>query len=372
MFWDSSLQHQVELTTESDISMSTQEAVQTLRAESSKNHLTILGEIQTMSGQVSQSVGTELKQKLPLLEDNLSQKIDNSRRLIESTVSQLSATVSQSVVAEMDRRLPVLEGSVVNSVAQYIDNSRSSREATLTNSSAEIKSAFSTHTRQQMMAFASILNEIPEGQRQYYMKTESLKLPIFGSSLPRSKKRRRKRDQDPVEQKSSGCKCCPNIGRINSSPSYSWGLGKESEAFVIHKRSCPLWYHSQIITKYGVNVLLLQRLRIFGSLSISRSPYASIFGWSISQNLTYRAVVPDDAPAFRVLKKYLATPGFGGCEHCITSCSQDLRAVFQSGQGSPYDMLTDGTTLVEVSYSLSLSGPVALTCSICLLAILTW
>jgi hypothetical protein len=335
---DPSLQHQVELITESDISISTQEAVQTLRAESSKNHMTVLGEIQAMNGQMSQS----------------------------------SATVSQSVVAEMDQRLPVLEGSVVNSVAQHINISKSSIEVTVINSSAEIKSALSTHTRQQMMAFASILNEIPGGQRQYSTKAESLKLPILGSSLPGSKKRRRKRDQDLVEQKLSGCKCCPNIGRINSSQSYSWGLGKESEAFVIHKRNCPLWYHSQIITKYGVNVLLLQRLRIFGSLSISRSPYASIFGWSISQNLTYRAVVPDDAPAFKVLKKYLTTPGFGDCEHCITSCSQDLRAVFQSGQGSPYDTRTDGITLVEVSYSLSLSGPVIPTCSICLLAILTW
>ncbi|KAI9770475.1 MAG: hypothetical protein M1839_003190 [Geoglossum umbratile] len=314
MFWDSSLQHQVKLTTESDISMSTQGAVQTLRAESNKNNLTILGEIQTMSGQVSQS----------------------------------SAAVSQCVMTGMDQRLSMLEGSV----AQHINNSKSSMEATVTNSSAEIISAFSTQIRQQTMAFASILNEIPEPQRQYSTKTESSKLPISGSSLPRSKKRRRKRDQYPVEQKPSGCKCCPNIGRINSSPSYSWGLGKESEAFVIHKRSCPLWYHSQTVTKYGVNVLLLQRLRVFGSLSISRSPYASIFGCSISQNLTYRAVVPDDAPAFKVLRKYLTTPGFGGCEHYITSCSQDLRAVFQSGQGSPYDTLADGATLAELTREL--------------------
>src|SRR5579862_853862 len=115
ILWDSSLRYQVKLTIESDISMSTQEVVQTLRAESSENHLAILGGIQTMSGQVSQSVGTELEQKLPLLEDNLSQKIDNSRRLIESTMSQSSAAVSQSVVAEMNQRLPVLEGSVVSS-----------------------------------------------------------------------------------------------------------------------------------------------------------------------------------------------------------------------------------------------------------------
>ena len=335
--------------------MSTNETVQTLRADSGKNHLAIIGEIQTISRQAAQSAGAELKQKLPLLEDKLSQKIDNSKQSIENTVSQSSAAVSQSIVAEMDQRLLVLEGSVVNSIGQQIDKFRSSIDAAVSNSTAEIKYALSTHTRRQTMAFASILSEIPEGQRQYYPKTESSELSIFGPALPLSKKRRGKRDHRPVEQKFSGCKCSPNIGHISLSPSYRWGLGKESEVFVIHKRSCPLRYHSRIITKYGANIAL-QRLRIFGSLSISRSPYTSIFEWSISQNLTCRAVVPDDAPAFKVLEKYLTAPGFADYEHCITSCFQDLRAVFQSGQGSPHDMLTNGTTLIDVSYSLSLSG----------------
>jgi len=308
-----------------------------------------------MTRRVSQTAGTELKQKLSLLEDNISQKIDHSESTIETTVSQSSATVSQSILAEMDQRLPALENSMANSVAQQIDNFTRSMEATVINSTAEIKSALSTHARQQIIAFTSILNEIPEGQRQYYPKTEYFRLPIFRPSLPHSKKKRRKQDQDPAEQNPSGCKCTPNIRRITPFPSYRWVLAKESETFIIHKRSCPLWYHSQIVTKYGINVLLLQRLRIFGSLCISRSPYASIFGWSISQNLTYKAVVPNDAPAFKVLNKYLPTPGFGSCEHYIASCSRDLKVVFRSGQGSPYDTLTDGTTLIEVSYFLSLS-----------------
>ncbi len=328
--------------------MSTHEAIQTLRTDTSKNHLTIVGEMQTISRQMSQSVGTELKQELPLLEDNLSQKIDNSQRSIENIVSQSSAAASQSAVAELNQTLSVLQRIVVNSVAQQIDSSRSSIEATVTNLSVEITSALSAHTTQQMTA---ILPETREGQRQLYRTTESLKSPIFGPSFPRSKKKRRKRDQDLVEQQPSGCKCSPSIGRIRTFPFYRYGFGKESEAFVIHKRSCPLWYQSQITRKYGVNFTFLQRLRIFGSLSVSRSPYASIFGTSISQNLTYRAVVPDDAPAFKVLRKYLWIPGFGHCQHCITSCSQDLRTVFQSGYGSPNDTLADGTTLIEVSYS---------------------
>ncbi len=64
--------NQIELITKSDLSISTQGAIQTLGTDATKNHMTIVEEMQTMGMQVSQSMGTELEQKLPLLEDNLS------------------------------------------------------------------------------------------------------------------------------------------------------------------------------------------------------------------------------------------------------------------------------------------------------------
>ncbi len=243
----------------------------------------------------------------------------------------------------------MLKDSIVKTLAQQINKSRGSVEATMTKMSAEITSALSTHTRQQMMVFASILNGYSEGQRQICLETESSKLPTLEPPHPRSKKKRRKRDQHSFEQKVSSYNYSPNMHRIIHFPSHRYDLYKESEASIVHKRSCPMWYHSQIITNYGLNIVFLQRLRISGSLSVNRSPYASIPGVGISQNLTYRAVVPDDAPAFKVLRNYLRTPGFGGSERCITSCVQDLRAVFQSGYGLPSDTLKDGTTLIKVS-----------------------
>lgn len=329
--------------------MSTQEAVQTLRTDSTKNHLTILGGMQTMSGQMSQSVGTELRKELPLLGNNLSQKIDNSQGSIETVVLQSSAAVSQSFVAEIDQRLPVLEGSVVASVAHQIEHSRSSIETRLTSEFAKIQSGLAALASEQRMVFSSMLNKTPEGQRQPYPTTEPLELPICEPSLSVFKRKRRQRYQDLIEQKPSGCTCSPINGRISSFPSYRWGFGKESEAFVIHKRNCPFWYLSKTSTKYSVNFLLFQRLRIFGSINISRSPYASIFGWSLSQNLTYRAVVPDDAPAFKALQRYLAEPQAKDYKTCVTSCCQDLMTIFRSGLGSPSDILTDGTNLIEVS-----------------------
>jgi hypothetical protein len=306
----------------------------------------MLGEIRTMSGQVSQSISIGLKNHLRLLEDNLSQNITNSTRSIETTVSQSSTAVSQSIVAEIGQMLPAMEVSVVNSVAQQIDNSSSFIEATIANLSLELKSALDTYAVEQMTALSSILKANPEARKRLDLNLELLKLPVSGPSLPRMK--RKKRDRHLARQKSFSCKCGPNIGCIDSIPSFRWGLSKKKEAFVIHKRSCPLWYQTQITTEYNVNLLFLQRLRIFGSLSITKSLYTSIFGWQISQTLTCKPVVPCNAPAFRVLTKHLDTPSFRACEDYITNCSQDLKEVFQSGQGSPHDTLTDGTTLIEV------------------------
>ena len=122
----SPLSHWIELIVESDISISTQEIVQSLRTDSSTNHQTILGEIQPISEEVSQ-----WKQKLPLLEENLSQKIDNLQRSIENTVPQSSAAVPQSFLPEMEQRLSVLGGSMVDSVTQQIDDSKSAIQATV-------------------------------------------------------------------------------------------------------------------------------------------------------------------------------------------------------------------------------------------------
>ena len=229
---------------------------------------------------------------------------------------------------------------MIDSVTEQIDNSRNSIQATMLDLSTDIKS---------ILRLASILEKIPKGQMQFHSKAEPLTLSAFGPSVPHLKKKRRRQGQNPVDQISSSCKCNPNISFTRTSLLDRWGLGKERKVF-IHKRSCPLWYRSQIVTKLNVDVSILERIRIFGSLSINKSPYNSVFGWSISQNLTYKAVVPFTAPAFRVLRRYLMDAGPSICEDCIEGCSRDLQIVFQSGQGSPYDTLTDGTTLIGVCF----------------------
>lgn len=316
---------------------------------SSKNQLALLGEIQAIGGKVSLSVGTDLPQRLSLIESNLNQTVDNARESIEATVTQSSAAVSQSVVSEMGRMLPLPGDSVISSVSQQINSSRSLIEAAVRNSTAEVKAALETQMRLQVVAVASLLGGIPEDERgQACLTLEAQKLPFFRYPISPSKGRGSK----VVQRMPLGCNCSANVRCTTSCRFHLWGLSKVGEELVMHERSCPLWYLSRRTTKYGVNILLLKRLRIFGSIHISNSPYASIFGWNISQNLTCSAVVSDDAPSFRVLQRYLSDLEPKDYERCIVSCSQDLRAVFQSGLGSPQDRRADGMSLFEVSFKI--------------------
>jgi len=269
-----------------------------------------------MSNAVSQ-----YDQRLPSLENNLSERIEHSQRSIETSVSQ-------SLAAALDHRLPVLQSSMVDS--------KDSIMARLENISAEIQS------------FKEMVNSTSEDDSQLSSKEDGLTISTWRSSRPNPRKKRG-RGQNSTKQTPIGCECQPRIGSMNFSPCYRRALGKDSETFFIHERTCPFWYQSEIVTKYGVDILVFQRFRISGSLNWSRSPYATIFQSSISQNLTCRAVVPWDAPVFKVVWEYLGRNRCEICVHCATSCVRDLHVVFQSGNGSPKDTRPDGTSILEVS-----------------------
>jgi hypothetical protein len=350
--------------------MSTKEAVQTLQVDSTKE-LAILGDINSRSEEIHQSLDIALRQKLPSLQDHLCLKIEDSKSRIETTVSQSSTAVSQSFISEIDQRLPALEASLINANNQQSDNLTNTIEAAVHHSTAEIKQVLDTYTRQQAMVLASIRNEDAIVRRQqHYFGADSMKLPLSGPTFPRPKNRRSPQAQGLNREILSGCNCNPDVGRTSLNPSYGinlshrLGFKKKSESIVVHKRSCPIWYRSQIITKWGVDILI-HRFKIFGSFCISSSPYSSILEWKISQNLSYRAVVPINAPAFSVLDQYLGDqPKSDDGGHWATRCCHDLSDIFYRGLGSPRDSLCNGRTLIDVSGFLSCFGPAAITYSI--------
>jgi hypothetical protein len=359
MWTETSLQNNVGLTPNSDLSMSTKEAVQNLQVDSTKE-LGIVGYISSRTEDIHQSLDVVLKQKIPSLQDHLSLKIDNSSSRIETAVSRSSTAVSQSFESELDQRLPALETSLMNTTNQQSDALRNSIEAAVHHSTAEIKQAIDTYTRQQSMVLAS---------QQHYFGADSTGLPLSGSTLLRPKNKRSPWAQGLKREVLSGCNCNPNVGRTSLNHSYGvklfckLGFKKKSESLLVHKRSCPVWYRSQIITEWGVDILI-HRFKIFGSFCISSSPYSSILEWKISQNLSYGAVVPISAPAFSLIDQYLRNqPKSDDGGRWAARCCYDLSDIFYRGLGSPTDSLCNGMTLIDVSGFPSCFGPVATTCS---------
>jgi hypothetical protein len=332
----------------SDLSLATKEGLDVLREDTDRNHSTTVKEIQAMS-RIVNTVQAEISQQLPISSEKLYQQIQISGKSIETIISRSSDAVSHLIKAEIDQRFPLLEESVVSSVTQDTKELKSKMEVVVAASNADIKHTLESRldmlTRQQTEFLAPMRPRIAGNT---YSEREYLQSPLSVCQLPRSR-RLRKSGQYPSGVKVSGCICSPDIGQTNSWPSFRGGIAKESERFVIHERSCPLWYNSRVNTKWRID-FFLYRLRIFGTLSTTRSPHTPFFGWSISPNLTCRMTVADDAPAFEVLNKYRFSPDLLGDENWTISCIQELRTVFISGQGSPYDTLSNGVTLIEVSH----------------------
>lgn len=165
---------------------------------------------------------------------------------------------------------------------------------------------------------------------------------------------------------SSQCLCGVKYGKERPESVPWWALGqgtharfsvsRESKAFVIHDQHCPMWYQSREDTKYRFHSRIFG-WQISGSMDVRRSPHAMFSGWKISPNLSFRPVVPDNAPSFKVMERYMGYNIHGTESDRIANCLRDLRIVFQSGQGSPWDVTPGGTNLWSVSSIFPLTAP---------------
>ena len=326
------------------------------RDDANKHHTALLAETQATGRQTSQTISTELGQRITEAEDKISRKVDRSESSMTTVVNQSVAAMSQTLTAEMSHTLlPAQGASVISAISREIRDSKGSLEGAVSSSTAEILSAVNAqaHATQQLsIALASLVGGDSDSQMPYDSTANSL------MTSHQTQRRNRKNRNKPVSTwMSTGCTCRRNAPSAISTRSYSWIFSKESNG-TIHERNCPLWYQSQISTQYGVRFALLQRLGIFGHVSISGSPYQSMFGWSIGHSLSLAPVVPSDSPAFRVIQHHFF---WSSSKVDVRRCLQDLAIIFRSGQGSPADTLLDGTTLMQVrSFDIFVHVPVSL------------
>ncbi len=200
-----------------------------------------MGQIQTIGDQISQSVGAELRLHASGMEDKFSRSIGTSARSIETTVIRSSDTTSKSVMTEMGQILPALEVSVVNSVTQQIDTSRSSLEAAINASSAEIKSALDVYANQQLVLFSSIQDRRPEVEKRLDPKLEdSSELLNSGPVRLRERKKKKTQDQGLARRIPSSCRCNPKFGSSDPFLSTDGVVAQKGNFLSYTIRSCPL------------------------------------------------------------------------------------------------------------------------------------
>lgn len=120
-----------------------------------------------------------------------------------------------------------------------------------------------------------------------------------------------------------------------------------------HSATCPFRYRDRRIQTFGLG------LRVCCSV-LSRTIQATLTvtqgagGCSISSALKYRAIVPDNSPAFEIV--YSAelefTPGVDdvqGLQHRIENLLRQLKNLFRNGKASPTDICPKGGSLLHVS-----------------------
>lgn len=139
---------------------------------------------------------------------------------------------------------------------------------------------------------------------------------------------------------------------------YLYGLSSFWSRSVQHLPSCPLSrYAQQRVDTIGVKYTYCTKIlgySIAATFSATRGPG----GLAISPQLTLRAVVPDDSPAFSLLRsmEYYCR---GDNEQFPTLIDRaewvlhQLTLLFNDGKASPMDVTQDGRTLLHVSKVLS-------------------
>lgn len=199
---------------------------------------------------------------------------------------------------------------------------------------------------------ADILHSLHQIQEQVLVGAEHLSSPNLSFFNPRKKKRSFFED---ASNSSSHCTCAVNAGMKKLDPlshlklrlgNPKWSFYKETEASIIHDRHCPMWYTSRKDTMYRFHSRVFG-WRMSGSLELKRSPHTAFSGWTILPSLNFRPVVSFDSPSFRVVLRY--TRSWHDEPESIANCLRDLITVFQSGRGSPWDVLANGSSLLNVS-----------------------
>lgn len=181
---------------------------------------------------------------------------------------------------------------------------------------------------------------------------KELQLGLMKTSQTRDRQRRASRNPT-----NSICDC-HHYPQKSERHLYLYGLSSFWSRSVQHLPSCPLSrYAQQRVDTIGVKYTYCTKIlgySIAATFSATRGPG----GLAINPQLTLRAVVPYDSPAFSLLKSmnYNHLGDNGQIPTLIDRAEwvlHQLTLLFSNGKASPMDITQDGRTLLHVSKVLN-------------------
>lgn len=119
-----------------------------------------------------------------------------------------------------------------------------------------------------------------------------------------------------------------------------------------HRFGCPLYFYKEEMTLFHGRYTFCNRFLGF-SIQFSMNAISGAGGFTIHPFFDVRRVVPDDAPAFKLLCDFLQFKNLetlslnGQSADCFL---RQLQKLFEDGEASPMDTRSDGSTLLHVSY----------------------
>ncbi|PIG84677.1 hypothetical protein AARAC_001975 [Aspergillus arachidicola] len=118
-----------------------------------------------------------------------------------------------------------------------------------------------------------------------------------------------------------------------------------------HRFGCPLYFQREATTIFHRRYVFCNQLLGF-SIQFSMNAVSGAGGFTILPSFDFRRVVPNDAPAFRLIgdfKSMLTERSSGVSPDRVLL---QLQCLFEKGEASPNDILSDGTNLLRVSYCM--------------------
>ncbi|PVH79597.1 hypothetical protein DL98DRAFT_655347 [Cadophora sp. DSE1049] len=171
---------------------------------------------------------------------------------------------------------------------------------------------------------------------------------------------RNRRRKTSKKSKNSFCSC-QHYPQTSESRFYFYGLSSFWSRSVQHLPRCPLARYTQRVDTIGVKYTYCTKILGY-SLAATFSATRGPGGLALSPQLTLRAVVPRNSPAFNLIDSIERCPTadvkkFSNPLDHANWVLRQLNILFNDGQASPIDVTEDGVSLLHLAVQMSLQWP---------------